>query len=156
MWTDKLSEKATSLSPSMIWESCPYQPWNWFPLCGQWGSLKKLFLIHQLLAIQNQILVLGDSCLSEDPPVIVQDYHAVKMWLAKQANLSKYLEPESRRTKNFLGVFFVCFFVFFLEPHLQHMEIPKWGLRSGVTAAYTTATATPDPSHICHLHCSLR
>ena len=39
----------------------------------------------------------------------------------------------------FFGLFF-CFF--FLALHLQHMEVP----RLGVKPAYTTTTATPDPA----------
>ena len=45
-------------------------------------------------------------------------------------------------------------YFFFLQPHLQHMEVPrpavKWELQ---LQAY--ATATSDLSHICDLHHSL-
>ena len=54
--------------------------------------------------------------------------------------------------------FLVCFFVFFsffLRLHLQHMEVPGLELELQVPA-YTTATATPDPSHVCDLHHSVR
>ena len=36
------------------------------------------------------------------------------------------------------------------------MEVPRLGVTSlhQATQAYTAATATPDPSHICDLHCS--
>ena len=38
----------------------------------------------------------------------------------------------------------------------KHMEIPRPGVESELQLpAYTTATATPDPSHIHDLHCSL-
>ena len=41
----------------------------------------------------------------------------------------------------------------FLEPHLQHMEVPQLGVEAELQLpAYTTATATRDPSHICDLH----
>ena len=37
--------------------------------------------------------------------------------------------------------------------HLQHMEVPRLGFKSELQLpAYTIATATPDPSHICDLH----
>ena len=43
------------------------------------------------------------------------------------------------------------FFVF-LGPHLQPMEVPRLGVESELQLpACTTATATPDPSHICDL-----
>ena len=47
----------------------------------------------------------------------------------------------------------LSFFFFFLEPHLQHMEVPRLGVDSELQLpAYTTATATPDPSRICNAH----
>ena len=51
----------------------------------------------------------------------------------------------------------IFFFYFcFLGPYLQNMEVPRLGVRLELQVpAYTTATATWDPSHICHLHCSL-
>ena len=49
----------------------------------------------------------------------------------------------------FLGFFFFCF----LGPHLEHMEGPGLGVKSELQlTAYTTASATPDPSHVCDLH----
>ena len=37
------------------------------------------------------------------------------------------------------------------------MEVPRLGVESELQLqAYTTATATPDPSHICDLHHSLQ
>ena len=36
--------------------------------------------------------------------------------------------------------------------HLRHMEVPRLGIKSELQLpAYTTATATRDPSHICNL-----
>ena len=38
---------------------------------------------------------------------------------------------------------------------MQHMEVPGLGVKLELKLpAYTTATATPDPSHICNLRCS--
>ena len=46
---------------------------------------------------------------------------------------------------------------FFLEPHLQHMEVLRLGVKSELRLSdYATATATPDPSCICKLLCSLQ
>ena len=43
------------------------------------------------------------------------------------------------------------FLVFFLQMHLQHMEVPRLGVKSELQLqAYTTAIATLDLSHICN------
>ena len=43
--------------------------------------------------------------------------------------------------------------LFFLGPHLQHMEVPRLGVKSEPQLlTYTTATETPDPSCVCDLH----
>ena len=45
------------------------------------------------------------------------------------------------------------FIYLFIGPHLQHMEVPRLGVKSELQLpAYTTATATWDPSRICSLH----
>ena len=47
------------------------------------------------------------------------------------------------------AVFLFCF----LGPHLLHVEVPRLGIESELQLpAYTTATATQDPSHISDLH----
>ena len=49
----------------------------------------------------------------------------------------------------FLNFLFVCF----LGPHPQHMEVPRLAVKSELQLlAYTTATATWDPSWVCNLH----
>ena len=46
---------------------------------------------------------------------------------------------------------------FFLWIYLRHMEVPSLGVELELQLlAYTTATATPDLSRICDLHCSLQ
>ena len=51
----------------------------------------------------------------------------------------------------------IFFFFFFLGPHPQHMEVPRLGVELELQPlAYTTTTATPYPSHICKLCCSLQ
>ena len=60
--------------------------------------------------------------------------------------------------RSFLKIFclFVCLFCFvvcFLGLQVQHMEVPRLRVKSELLLlAYITATATPDPSHICDLH----
>ena len=47
---------------------------------------------------------------------------------------------------------FTLFFVL-LGPHLQCMEVSRLGVESELQLpAYTTATATRDLSHVCHLN----
>ena len=52
---------------------------------------------------------------------------------------------------------YLFYFIFaFLGPYLQHMDIPRLGAESELQLpAYATATALPDPSHLCNPHCSL-
>ena len=50
-----------------------------------------------------------------------------------------------------ISAFFFFFFVF-LGPHPRHMEDHRLGVESELQLpAYTTATATQDPSHVCDL-----
>ena len=45
------------------------------------------------------------------------------------------------------------FFSHFLGQHLRQTEVPRLGVESELQLpAYTTATATQDPSHVCDLH----
>ena len=53
--------------------------------------------------------------------------------------------------------FFFFFFFCFLEPPLQHMEVPKLGVKWELQLmAYARATATQDLSCVCDLHHSLQ
>ena len=49
---------------------------------------------------------------------------------------------------------FLSFFLFFFKGlHLQDMEVPRLGVKWELQLlAYTTATETWDPSHVCDLH----
>ena len=50
---------------------------------------------------------------------------------------------------------FIYFFLFFcfLGLYLQHTEVPSLGVESELQVpAYTTATATQNPIHVCNLH----
>ena len=58
----------------------------------------------------------------------------------------------------FYRVTFFAFFFAFLGPFSRHMEAPRLEIKLELEQqllAYTTATATPDPSRICNLHHSL-
>jgi len=52
-----------------------------------------------------------------------------------------------------LCIFFLLLLFGFLGQHLQHMEVRRLRAESELQLLiYTTATATPDPSHVCNLH----
>ena len=56
-----------------------------------------------------------------------------------------------------MHTFVLFLFLVFLGPHWQDMEVPRLGVElEQQLPAYATATATPDPSHICNLHHSSR
>ena len=45
------------------------------------------------------------------------------------------------------------FFLVFLGLYMQHMEVPRLGVKSELQLpTYNRATATPDLSHVCDLH----
>ena len=47
---------------------------------------------------------------------------------------------------------FVCFYFAFLGLHQWHMQVPRLKVKPELQLpAYTTATATPDLSHVCNL-----
>ena len=51
-----------------------------------------------------------------------------------------------------MPIFILIYIFFFLRPHLWPMEVPRPGVKSEMQLpAYTTATATQDPSRICDL-----
>ena len=62
-----------------------------------------------------------------------------------------YLAPKAYNAEKHLKKKF--FFAFFLRLNLQHMEVPRLGIESELhLLAYTTATATPAPSHLFDLY----
>ena len=83
-----------------------------------------------------------------------------KLWFNKQPwmiRLQKIPTPHVRALalqvhKLAFSTSFSFFFLFFLGPHLQLMEIPGLGAELELhLLANTTATEILDPSHICHL-----
>ena len=49
-----------------------------------------------------------------------------------------------------------CLFLFFLGPHVWHMEVPRLGVELELQLlAFATDRAMPHLSHICNLYCSL-
>ena len=75
------------------------------------------------------------------------------------ANDFKYITASKFSKIKQYVIFFVVFvfFFYFLGPHPQHMEVPRLGVESELQLpAYTTVTATQDPSCVCDLHHSSR
>ena len=72
--------------------------------------------------------------------------------------ISNFLPPEPQDNKILLEFFFreggwVLFCFCFLRLHLQRMDFPRLGVESELPLpAYSTATASPDLSHVCDLH----
>ena len=53
----------------------------------------------------------------------------------------------------FILFYFILVFLPLLGPLPQHIEVPRLGVSLELRLpAYTTATATQDPSHVCNLH----
>ena len=52
-----------------------------------------------------------------------------------------------------IQILFYSYFLIFLGPQVQHMEVPRLGVESELQLlAYATATAMQDPSHVCDLY----
>ena len=48
---------------------------------------------------------------------------------------------------------YILFLCVFLGPRLQHMGVPRLGVKSDLQLlAYSTATETRDPNYVCDLH----
>ena len=51
---------------------------------------------------------------------------------------------------NNIQILDLFYFIVFLGPHLQHMEVSRLGVDLELQLpAFTTATAKPDPNHAC-------
>ena len=78
-------------------------------------------------------------------------------WMSKRLQgfqknvLTAFDEVFSYWLLKLLTFFFFFFCFFFLGVHPQHMEVPRLGVKSE-SSACTTATETPDSSHISDLH----
>ena len=63
--------------------------------------------------------------------------------------LSRKLTP----IRIIIYIYIYIFFFGFLGPHPWYMEVPRVGVEMELQLlAYTTVTATWDPSHVCDLH----
>jgi len=68
----------------------------------------------------------------------------------KQSSREEFMDPLTHLMDIYV-------FILLLGPHPQHMDVPRLGVESELQLpAYTTATATPDPSHVYILHHSSR
>ena len=65
--------------------------------------------------------------------------------------------PASKHSRASFFFFFFFSFSWILGLNPQHMEVPRPGVQLELQlSAYTTTTATRDPSHVCNLHHSSR
>jgi len=68
-------------------------------------------------------------------------------------NTFQFVEVHQHKPRNPFFFFFFFFCFCFLVPHSRHMKVPSLGVQPELQLlAYTTATATPDPSCVCNLH----
>ena len=74
------------------------------------------------------------------------------LWPLPKVGASHPLSPYPALFYHHLTYILILFF--FLWPHLWHMEVPRLRVESELQPpAYTTATAMPNPSHICNCIC---
>ena len=74
--------------------------------------------------------------------------NVLTMYFLTSSAVQKYLLSQC-----FLFYFILFYFIVFFGLHTRHMEVPRLGVQSELKLpAYTTATATQDLRHICHLH----
>ena len=75
----------------------------------------------------------------------------------KKKKKKKRQKTKKKKKKKTKALSFFFFFWPFLGPLPRHMEAPRLEVESELKPlAYTTATATWDPSHVCDLHHSSR
>ena len=94
--------------------------------------------------------------LYNKPSLLIYFIYSSLYLLIAIPNLSLHSLPFS----NYKFVFYVCevffcfcFFLSFLGLLLRHMDVPRLGVKLELwLPAYTTATATQDPSHLFDLH----
>ena len=104
------------------------------------GWKKHTFIISQLLYGRRPVTAQQGSPLRVTPVTHSQGV----------SNMGSHLVP--RVSSLFI---YLCIILSFLGPHSWHMEVPRLGVESELLLpAYTTATATLDPSHVWDLHLS--
>ena len=83
---------------------------------------------------------------------LLGDPHTQSMKEFLQKDIYSTLHSTHSSPNTIVG-FFLLLLLFLSFLHPQHMEVPRRGVESTLQLpAYTTATATPDPSCICDLH----
>ena len=93
-----------------------------------------------------------------DPHIVLNKSRwPVSLWTIVWQKSGESIKPQGSRGKIYYCPCYTkansfSFFVF-SGPHLRHMEVPRLGVELELhLLAYTTARATPDPSHICDQH----
>ena len=132
---------------------------SWFTVFCQFPLYNKV--IHTYIHIYTHILFLTLSSivfhhkwLDMVPYAIGQDFTASLL------QLSSVFYCNNAACQQLCVVTIICPFIYLfiylfgcLGPHPQHMKVPRLGVQLELQLpAYTIATATPDPSHVCGLH----
>ena len=97
--------------------------------------------------------MLGDRCEICDLSTIYTNIES--LCYIPETNMCRLYLTLTKNHKAFSleGKGIQTFFFFFLGPYLQHMEVPRLGVKSELhQPAYTTGTEIPGSSHICNLH----
>ena len=82
----------------------------------------------------------------------VGKFYKFRIGTAREANFVALAFVLERICLVCLGFFFFFLVFFFLEPHTQHMEVPRLGVESEMQPSYTTVSAMPDPSLVWDLY----
>ena len=93
-----------------------------------------------------------DSQVDQEPTFMWDFYTQALSHTTTQCNSSHTCDKQQIQV--YTRAFFFFFFFVISGPHPRHMEVPRQSELQ--LLAYATATATPDPSHICNLHHSSR
>ena len=99
---------------------------------------------------------LTSTVMSPDPNPN-QIFLQKKLWVAETNNAKAEAEDDEKKGQRKVWPILKNFILFFFSwPHLQHMDVPRLGVKSKLQRlAYATAIAMLDLGHICDLHHSL-
>ena len=133
----RFPSRTASFLCSILW-------WGFHPLgilgSGHSGLRSRLDYFLQLLCREQHRILHGEPCCLQ-----IQDH-----WEVSRVGVTRPVHVLMEKPQDLADNLFFFFFFFFLRSQLRHMEVPRPGVKSELQLpTYTTATATPDPSHGC-------